>query len=306
MIAAIEYYKMVQEQDGRAPHTIKRAVYVMKNVFAYIGKPVDEVSHADVRSWLLHIDVSAASRQIYLSYLNTFYTIIIESEEFNVIKNPVSAIQRRQKIPATNKQKPMKTVKDVSNFLKTVRHIRDRTMFVVLAKCGLRVSELVCLMMDDYDADAGTLLVDKHTGDARNHKTDIRPGRKNGISTLIPIDAELSHVLNIYLTATRKEKGTPIFERIGGGRMSTDVVRRRFKQWGVDNGFIGKGEQGLTPHWFRHFMSYQLLIDGCNPMVVDYVRGDVAGDIKNHYARQVLPAEKIRSEYIRTVPQFGL
>ena len=67
-----------------------------------------------------------------------------------------------------------------------------------------------------------------------------------------------------------------------------------------------KGEKGLSPHWFRHFMSYELLAADCKPMVIDYIRGDVASDMKGMYARQILPFDKIRSEYIRTVPQFGL
>ena len=43
-------------------------------------------------------------------------------------------------------------------------------------------------------ADAGTLTINKHAGTKKNELSEIRPGRKNGMNTVIPVDAELGRV----------------------------------------------------------------------------------------------------------------
>lgn len=302
---AIEYYRMVQIQDGRAPNTLKTTTAAIKRFFKYINKPVDEVTQSDVREWLSSLEVSKNTQKIYLSSLNIFYTIIIESEMYDIVKNPVSIVLRRQKTATPDRKRPEKTITEVSVFLRSIRHIRDRTVFTLLAKTGIRAGEAVCLTVNDYNADAGTLTINKHAGTSQNRAADVREGRKNGINTIIPIDAELAHGLNIYLKATGKAGDDMLFSA-DSGRLQVARVEKRFSVWAKKTGFRADGERGITPHYFRHFLTYQLLANDCNFMVVDYIRGDVAGDIKNHYARQVLPFDKIRSEYLKAVPQLGL
>ena len=69
------------------------------------------------------------------------------------------------------------------------------------------------------------------------------------------------------------------------------------KHWG-DNGEAAS--EKVTPHWFRAFLTYELSIAGCNPVVIGAIRWDRAARM------QVLGFEKIRGEYLKTVPQFGL
>lgn len=305
MMLPIEYYQMVQIQDGRAPNTLKTTMSVIDRFMKYVNKPVAEITQADVRSWLTSINVGQSSQKIYLSSLHIFFTIIIESELYEIVKNPASPVLRRQKGTRVETKRPEKTIKEVADFLKGIRHIRDRTLFIILAKAGLRAGEVICLTVNDFDADAGTLTIDKHAGTKRNELSEIRPGRKNGMSTVIPVDAELGHILNIYLKATGKTGDDMLFTA-GDKRLQVGRVEQRFDDWAIKTGFKVKGEKGLSPHYFRHFMSYELLAADCNPMVIDYIRGDVAADMKNHYARQVLPFDKIRAEYLKAVPQLGL
>jgi hypothetical protein len=62
----------------------------------------------------------------------------------------------------------------------------------------------------------------------------------------------------------------------------------------------------ITPHWFREFLTYELSVNGCNPVVIAAIRGDSAAKIQDFYTMQVLFSEKIREKYLRSVPVFGL
>ena len=51
---------------------------------------------------------------------------------------------------------------------------------------------------------------------------------------------------------------------------------------------------------------YELSVAGCNPVVIAAIRGDRAAKIQDFYTMQVVGFEKIREEYLKAVPVFGL
>jgi len=73
-------------------------------------------------------------------------------------------------------------------------------------------------------------------------------------------------------------------------------------QKSLDFGIVPK----IVPHFFRAWATYTLQINGLNPSIIDYVRGDVANTIRGFYFNQVLPFEVIKKEYLRCVPKFGI
>jgi hypothetical protein len=49
-----------------------------------------------------------------------------------------------------------------------------------------------------------------------------------------------------------------------------------------------------------------LQINGCNPYVIDKIRGDKPKNMRDYYSHQFEDIDYIRKEYLRTVPQFGI
>lgn len=47
-------------------------------------------------------------------------------------------------------------------------------------------------------------------------------------------------------------------------------------------------------------------MNGCNPVVIAAVRGDRAARIQDFYTMQVLNYGKVREEYLKAAPQFGI
>ena len=56
-----------------------------------------------------------------------------------------------------------------------------------------------------------------------------------------------------------------------------------------------------THHRFRAFLTYELPVNGCNPVVIATIRGDRAAKMQDFYTMQVLGFEKIREEYLKAV-----
>ena len=67
-----------------------------------------------------------------------------------------------------------------------------------------------------------------------------------------------------------------------------------------------KKSEKITPHWFRAFLTYELSVSGCNPVVIAAIRGDRVAKIQDFYTMQVLGFEKIREEYLKAVLVFGI
>jgi len=62
----------------------------------------------------------------------------------------------------------------------------------------------------------------------------------------------------------------------------------------------------IVPHYFRGWLTFQLQINGCNPYVIDKIRGDKPKNMRDYYSHQFEDIDYIREEYLRTVPQFGI
>jgi integrase len=149
---------------------------------------------------------------------------------------------------------------------------------------------LVALNIDYVDLDQGILTVDKHS---EYHSTQPKSGRKNGNETLIPLDDEAVRVLRVYL-ATRPavKKTNALFVSYAENRLHVQEVSKLVKEWSIKTG-VGPDSNDtskkIVPHFFRAWGTYMLQINGCNPIVIDAIRGDKATTMRGFYANQVLP-----------------
>ena len=101
----------------------------------------------------LHIDQSESSISRILSTLRSFYKFLVREKICR--KNPW--------IQISNPRKPKKMlevlkIEEVERFLESIPYstkleLRDKAMFELLYSCGLRVSEIINLRLQDIDFD---------------------------------------------------------------------------------------------------------------------------------------------------------
>ncbi len=271
--------------------------------------PVD-TTEDDVKKWIKDMverGLCERSRIRGITVLQRFFVFLMESPNYKLQYNPVSRIAKQ--LPKASKQtrRPIKSIEEISEMVRNIFHARDRAMAVLFAKTGIRAGELSALDVEDVDFENRILKVDKHV--CNFYTLAIAKGRKNRVESMIPLDDETLQVLKVYL-ATRQQCNTnALFISRRGNRIPVGDISKIIKNWAVQIGMCKKSnktEEKITPHFFRAWITYQLQINGCNPIVIDAIRGDKASNMRTFYANQVLPFEEIRRDYERTVPKFGI
>ncbi len=157
--------------------------------------------------------------------------------------------------------------------------LRDRLILRMLYRCGLRVSELTKLKIEDIDFGDATLMV--------------RAGKGNK-DRLIPVDHQTLDMIEFFI-----EDATSgyliLSER--NEKLSTRQVERLVEDYGREAGI----EQKVHPHMLRHSFAVHCLKSGMNLRTVQKMLGhssltttqiylDITGDdIKQDYFEHPLP-----------------
>jgi len=129
------------------------------------------------------------------------------------------------------------------------------------------------------------------------------------IKPFFALDYETLRALKVYLTIRQQCNTKALFISDRGNRMFLADIDKMVKNWTIKTGTCNdsnKTDEKITPHFFRAWITYQLQINSCKPIVIDAIRGDKASNMRMFYANQVLPFEEIRREYERKVPKFEI
>lgn len=270
--------------------------------------PVD-VTEDDIKKWLkdmMERGLCEKSRVKDVSKLHRFFVFLTESPKYNLKYNPVSRISKQLPRPSKQTHRPIKSLEEISKMIRNIFHVRDRTIVILLAKTGIRAGELSALDVDDVNFDNRALRVNKHIDNYFD--LTIASGRKNKVDSLIPLDDETIRALKVYLAIKQQCNTKALFISDRGNRMFLADIDKMVKNWAIKTGTCkdsNRTDEKITPHFFRAWITYQLQIRGCNPIIIDAIRGDKASNMRMFYANQVLPFEEIRKEYERTVPKLG-
>ena len=313
-MSAVEDYIIELQTINNASTEYIRAVKAALRDYARALGGVDEfdapanATEADVKRWIAAMrerNLNNNTVKSRMTRVRGFYTFLIESPDHECTYNP--CIRLYKKLPAgrTQTRRPYKSVAEVAAFIRSITHPRDRCIVTMLAKTGMRRGELVGLDIDDVDLDTGTLHIRQHLDDATGK---LLTGRKNGEITDIPIDDELRRLLQVHIALRPRSNNRALFLTRTGLRMNGRDVAERLRGWVKKHwGDNGKAtSERISPHWFRAFLTYELSVNGCNPVVIAAIRGDRAAKIQDFYTMQVLGFDKIREEYLKAVPVFGL
>jgi|SRR5659263_22462 len=296
---------------GRTIGYIKSINYALKKFQdSCKGKDILKVDEDSIKIFIQDLrDQKLADRTLLevVRAVERFYSYVIESKKYGLLDNPVSRIVKRLNHKKFQTKRPIKSIEEISKFIKNVHNPRDRAIIIVLAKTAIRNGELTALDIEDIDFDNEVLTIDKHVSNLSSNI--IVKGRKNGNETRIPLDDETLRALKFYLISRPKTKNNALFISHNGIRLYEHDISRIVKDWSIKTktGIDTKEtDKKIVPHFFRAWATYTLQINGCNPAVIDAIRGDVASSIRAFYVNQVLPFEIIKKEYLRTVPKFGI
>jgi integrase/recombinase XerD len=245
-----------------------------------------EVNSEHVRAFfshLKHAGLGVRSRARYLAALRGLYTFALD--ECLLGQNPVDDIETPKLLHTLPH---VLSIAEVEALLETCSSgnslgMRDRAMLEVLYACGLRVSELVSLQLNDY-----------HPASAY-----IKTMGKGDKERIVPIGEEAMELLQHYLehgrpALLRGRRSNYVFLNRSAGGLTRQgfwkIIKRRALEAGID--------KNVTPHTLRHSFATHLLENGADLRVVQVLLGhaDISTtQIYTHVTREHL--QRVHDRY---------
>ena len=162
---------------------------------------------------------------------------------------------------------------------------RDKAMLELLYATGIRVSELICLDVDDVNTDMGFIRCTK--------------GSKE---RMVPLGSISINALNEYLTKSRKyliqkKDEKALFVNVNGKRLTRQGFWKIIKQYKNQ----AKINKDITPHTLRHSFAAHLLENGADLRSIQEMLGH--SDISSTQIYAQIAKNRIKEVYKKTHPR---
>ena len=142
---------------------------------------------------------------------------------------------------------------------------RDRAILELLYGCGLRVSELVGLNLEDFDWEQRWIRV---RGKGRKERQ-------------VPFGAKAAEALEAYLQARAGYDSPALLLNYRGQRLTTRSVGRLVKRYAVQF----SGDPSVHPHTLRHAYATHLLGDGADLRAIQELLGHASLSTTQKYTQ---------------------
>lgn len=253
-----------------------------------IGIDVIDVTQQNIGGYLAYLEEegrTAATISRNLASLKNFYSYVVSSGFLE--KSPVFDIH----IDRGEKKLPqILTGREIELLLAQpacidAKGFRDKAMLEVMYATGMRVSELIALNLEDYNADLGVI---KCAGSRKTRAIPLYPAAVKALNTYL-------RDVRSGMLASFDEKA--LFVNISGVRMS----RQGF--WKILKHYQGTAhiEKEITPHTLRHSFAVHLLENGADLNSLQELMGH--SDISSTQLYTQMLNQKLKSVYEKCHPK---
>jgi integrase/recombinase XerC len=238
---------------GSSPHTLRAYGGDLASFERCFPEPlpVARFKVTDIRCWMAALwdqGLSAVAIRRHVAALRTFFEFL--KREGLVPSNPALLVcvpKAPHRLPAVPTREQAAAILDNAEAVGRVNAVRDLTILELLYGCGLRVSELVGINIEDIDREEGWLLI-----------------RGKGMKERqVPYGSKARAALERYLADRvcfheKRPAENALLLNCRGTRLGDRGVRNIVKGYGMR--IIG--DSGIHPHSFRHAFATHLLDSG--------------------------------------------
>ncbi len=238
---AVINFRRHLKRKNYSPHTVRNYLNMLQHYIRWLDIPVEAATPENIAGYidfLMDKHLHPKTINCHLSCIRIFYDYVYYEEKNNVI-NPVrkgDALRLPSPLPRYVKEEELDTLFAVIN-----KH-RDRAMFTLMLRCGLRVEEVAKLTLGAVDLRRRRIVV--HNG----------KGRKDRV-VYISDDAYMA--LDKYLRLRPKSKTSALFlvekGTCKGQGISVRGIQKRMEYYTKKTGL------DISCHHLRHTMATQML-----------------------------------------------
>jgi site-specific recombinase XerD len=258
-------------------YTVRNYLHAVAQFHHVVGHPPLAVTSAEVAHFVEHSQakgLAAKTINCTLSAVRQFYEYL-RHDHLPGLVNPV---RRRDFLKEPRPLPRAASEGHLINLWAEIHSARDRGLFLLFLRSGVRVSEVVGLDVRDVDLRQQTLRV--------------REG-KHRRERLVYLSPDTVRVLAEYL----EERGWPLAGKLfvsDKGRTRGQSLSIRGVQKRID-GYARRAGVRVSCHMLRHSLATQLLNQGVRLVVVQELLGHSSVTSTQRYAR--LANRRVREEY---------
>jgi site-specific recombinase XerD len=232
-------YQRSLKRKNYSGHTVENYLNILQHFTSWVPVPLTEVTRREIEAYVDHLLRKRRTPKTITCHLQTirlFFDYLINEEGGNLI-NPVTRVSIRLPKPLP------RFLKDdqVSKLLTVITDLRDRAMFLLMLRCGLRVEEVAKLTFDAIEYPRRRLLV---------------LNGKGGKGRVVYLSEDVCSALETYLQK-RPSKARRLF-LVQKGPMTGQPISVRGIQKRMES-YARKSQVKVSCHQLRHTMATQLL-----------------------------------------------
>ena len=222
-------------------HTIKNYLHTLKQFVLWVDVPIEEVSHKKLLAYLDHLlDKGLQPKTIncHLDSIRGFYHYLIEEEQVAMV-HPVKrgyALRLSRPLPRHLKDE------EVGRLFKVIHDRRDRALFMLMLRCGLRVEEVARLKLAALDL--------------RRRQVFVLQG-KGAKDRVVYLSNDAYEALVQYLRMRPASRVKEVF-LVNKGRCRGKAISVRGIQKRLEH-YARQARLKVSCHQLRHTMATQLL-----------------------------------------------
>jgi site-specific recombinase XerD len=279
-------YKRYLKRKNFSAQSVNSYLSKLKQFLTWLPVPVETVTPNHVKRYLdtlLEKRMAPKTINERLVVIRSFYGYLRHEEDRKIVNPAVKGMALRLPKPLPRHAKQS----DLDAFFAVITKKRDRALFMLMLRCGLRVDELAKLTLDAIDYQHNQIIVKKGKGGK---------GRITYISN-DAVDA-LADYLHVRVP-TREHKVFLVEKGIHKGKpLSVRGIQKRMEYYSKKSGV------SISCHQLRHTMATQLLNAGADVVTIQELLGHSRIETTMQYSR--LSNMKAQKDYYKAMEKVML
>src|SRR4030043_178085 len=237
-IEMIQYRRGLKRKNSSV-HTLKSYMNILGQFSRWLSGPLLEVTRKEIGLYVDHLLGKRRTPKTITCHLQTIRLFFdyLTNEEGRTITNPVTRISLRLPKPLPRHLKD----DQVRSLFAGIRDLRDRAMFMLMLRCGLRVQEVAQLTVDAVEYGRRQIFV-FHGKGAKDRVVYMR--RDAGSALLAYLAKRSSKAKGLFLVQKGPMRGEPL---------SVRGIQKRIEY------YARKSSLDVSCHRLRPTMATQLL-----------------------------------------------
>jgi site-specific recombinase XerD len=274
-------YRRFLKRRNYSKYTLRNYMNTLKHFVLWLDVPIEEVTHKKLLTFIDHLlDKRLKPKTIncYLDSIRGFYDYLINEEEV-AMTNPVKrgyTLRLSRPLPRYLRNEEIQKLFDV------IHSPRDRAMFKLMLRCGLRVEEVAKLTLASLDLRRGQVFVYEGKG-AKDRVVYLSKDAYQSLIQYLKV-RPCSRAKKLFLVDKGRFKGKPILVR---------GIQHRMQYYAQRAGL------NVCCHQLRHTMATQMLNADADVVTIQDLLGHTRIKTTQRYCR--VSNQKVRRDYYKAM-----